>query len=421
MRQLALVTLAVLAYGCNDDPHDHDPSDLDAATPPPPQVTSTRGRLAIAGGEADDPVLWVVDLDDGEIVYEDRLITPGTVYSTSPTSQYAHVNQRLANVLDILDSGTRRESVPVAHVSKTTPGLHDVFFDGLLPTHWVSHDGWVVVFNDGDGSIDYLYEPSLETSRVILRHETTDGAHHGVAVMIRNHLLASSSVSNPTPQNPDARRAAGVTLRRLNAPSTIIDSNEECLGLHGESASHEVVAFGCVDGILVAEWTGATFAFRKLLHPESLPQPELGNPYRVGTVRAHDGVNTIIGNWGPSGFVVIDINVEPATWTYVDVGSIRRSFVFSPDGDSLLILAGDGKLHKFDPESGLPLGEALSVTEPFESNAGAPVLVVGLTSAFVLDARERTVVEIDLDDWRKDRTFQMPHAPLSAAVFGAIP
>jgi hypothetical protein len=234
-------------------------------------------------------------------------------------------------------------------------------------------------------------------------------------VVSHNHILASLSVPAPLPGNPDRRRASGVTLRTLDTPGVIIDEHDDCEGLHGEAGNHAVVAFGCVDGVLLAEWHGGSFSFHKILHPESLPAG------RVGTLRAHDDLGTLIGNWGSDGFVVIDHAAEPAVWTHVDVGALRRNFLLTRDGATLLVLAGDGKLHRFDPVSGAAKGDALEVTATFDSNAGAPQIVVGADHAFILDPRDGTVTEVDLEAWETRRSFDLGGPPSSGAVFGVVP
>ena len=117
---------------------------------------------------------------------------------------------------------------------------------------------------------------------------------------------------------------------------------------------------------------------------------------------------------------MIDPHAEPVTWTFVDPGALRRSFLLTADGDALLVLAGDGRLHRYDPVTGAAAGAPLKVAEPFPTAANAPVLVIDLEHALVLDPRDASVTEIDLDAWTTTRSFTLPGPPLSGAVFGAI-
>lgn len=429
MRRLGIVVAALLAACGGDEEETRVTNEANAppgappavASPPAsggeapapsaPPATSSKGRLLVGDGDPQNPRMIVVDLDEGKVAATYPTLGTVSAYRSHAGSHFAFANQRVAGIVEIVASGVSYDEATKS-VVKGAPSILASRFEGPMPTHWVHHDRWVVSFNDGDGSFDYLLEPTLGETRVLTRRATTGRKHHGVAVVSHGNVFATL----PDPANLEASLPVGVTMRRLATPDAVVKQSDACPGLHGEGGSEEIVAFGCLDGVLLAERKDGDFEFRKLANPEGTPAGR-----RVGTIRMDDASKHLVGNWG-NGIVVIDPAASPPSWTPVDFGAANLAFYVS--GDHVVALDGNGALRRFDAKTGAAIGAPLPVIDAWNPAAGTsppkPALGLGAAKAFVTDPRTGVVVEIDLASWTKERTLTVGGQPSSVAAFGRI-
>jgi hypothetical protein len=373
----------------------------------PAPLTSTQGRLLVADGDPENPRMLVVDLDDAKVVADFPTLGTALTYRSHASSAFAFANQRVPGIVEIVHSGIELDE-SAKSVKKSAPAIVPQRFEAELPTHWVSHDTWVVSFNDGDGSFDYLLEPTLGQNRVLMRRATTGRKHHGVAVIAKGNVFATL----PDPNDMTAALPVGVSIRRIATPNTVVRQSDQCPLLHGEGGNDDTLAFGCGDGVLLAERKNGDFEFRKLPNPDGTPAGR-----RVGTVRMESGLPRVVGNWG-NGVVIIDHSLATPTWTPVDFGSANLSFQTTPDGKHVIALDGTGSLRKFDAKTGAAVGSALALVDAWVSPQLRPALGLGDGKAFVADPRKGTVVEADLASWTKQRTITVGGKPSSVAAFG---
>lgn len=385
----------------------------------PVEPISTHGRLLVADADPENPRMLVIDLDDGSVVGEFATLGTVSAYASESTSGYAWANQRAPGMVEIVASGIHRAAD--GSILKAAPYVLGERLQGPLPTHWVSHDEWVVSFNDGDGSFDFVLERSLGGTRPLFSRATTGQAHHGVAMISHGNVFAT--VPHPMAGSDDPGPGSayvlpiGVSVRRLATPNVVVGdlTREDCPLLHGEAGNDEVVAFGCGDGVLLAERAAGAFEFRKLANPPSTPEGQ-----RVGTLRAVDGVPVVIGNWG-QGFAIIPYEDSEPTWITVDLGTANRGFLFDPDSLDLIVLAGDGSLRRFDALTGAPVGASLANVIPaVEAGQAAPGFALGHGVAYVADPRSGDVAEVDLQQWAVTRSFDVGGQPRSMAAFGRV-
>jgi hypothetical protein len=387
----------------------------------PTAVTSTRGRLLVADSTANDRRLVVVDLDDGAVAGSFTPIGAAAVYSSSGQSPYAWANQRDVGLVEIIGSGIR--PVPGGAV-KESPYLLDSRLEAPGPTHWVSKDSWIVSFNDGDGSFNYVLESSLGTRAPIFRKETTGTAHHGVAVVWSGSIVATL----PKPTNGDPALAAwgpsypvGVTVRSLAVPSVVTAQTEMCPALHGEGANSDAVAFGCADGVLLVQRVAGAIKFTKVPNPVGATAG-----FRVGTVKMRDGLARVVGNWSGAGdnkYLSL-VAYKDATPTIATITLPLNQIGFAIDdapAPRIVVLTADGNMHLLNGETGAVIGTPLAVAPTTIGSAipGSPVMTLGQGFAFVADPRDGNVTEVNLTTWQKGRVFKVGGKPNSVAAFGA--
>lgn len=381
----------------------------------PDEGEVTRGRLVVADGTAAQ--VSVVDLDDGTAAGAFALEGPAAVYTDAADPLgLGFLVQRANNTTQLLSSGVAfEEHDGHFHIGKQAPALLAARIAGQTPTHFVKHDGWVTIFNDGDGTADYLPASQLALGTVQPRRHATGFPHHGVALVAHGRLL--SSLPDPVEPAPGASRLPiGVSSRLATTPATAEAEVTGCPRLHGEGANATRVAFGCSDGVLVLTWTGSAFTSTKIPNP-----PDTGASTRVGTVLGAHDLDVFVGNFGADALSLID----PAAGTITPVPLPAATFGFKLFDDAhVIVLTIDGALHKLDPRTGAAQAAALSAipaypVPPSGHDAVRPGLALGADRAYVSDPRRGVVVEVDLAQWRVERTFTVGGAPSSLGVVSA--
>ncbi|PZR15047.1 MAG: hypothetical protein DI536_09740 [Archangium gephyra] len=412
-----LLLMAALAFCACPAPMNTPDGGADAGTGPQDEAEVTRGRLLVADGTA--AKLTVIDLDDGSKPGTFTLQGPAAVYSDAEdTLGFGYLVQRANNVTQLVTSGVGFEDHDGHfHIGKQAPTLLSSSIAGATPTHFVLHDGWATIFNDGDGTADFFQTSQLAIGMVAPTRHSTGFAHHGVALVSNGRLLASTP--DPVDPAPGASRLPiGVSSRLANDPTMLEGEFNECPRLHGEGSNDTRVAFGCSDGVLVLTWNGSKFESRKIANPAGIPATT-----RVGTVLGAHDLNVFVGNFGSDALSIID----PAAGTITPVPLPTTYFGFKLfHGEHVIVLTLDGKLHKLDPKTGASQGTPVEVIPayamaPTGHDAVRPALALGVDRAYVSDPRSGKVVEVDIEHWEVERTFEVGGAPASMGVVSASP
>lgn len=405
--------------GTAGDPDGGASGDVDGGEEPH-EGDITLGRLLIADGEASE--VHVVDLDEGEVL--DTFEVDGAARVKAATgSRYGYAVQRGSDLVSLIDSGVSFMShVDHYHVDKGAPSLMEMTIEGSQPTHFVLQDGWGASFFDGTGAVRYFQERSISAGAPTFYDVETGRAHHGVAVVAFGHLFATV----PDPDDEEAALPVGVSIRPATSPDEVEDMHLDCPGLHGEAANESRVAFGCSDGVLVAEWHDDHFDVEKLDYPG-----EWAAGTRTGTLAAHHDAAMMVGNWsadaGSLGLMILDFEAatDADAFLTVPLDSHVLGFTFDRHGEHLLVLTADGHLHRLHADDGAPEGEPLEVMEAFEVEPGhgqvRPALTVGPDRAYIADPVAGHVLEVHLEDWEIERDFGVGGKPHSLAVFSMSP
>lgn len=393
--------------GHHDHDHAHDHDHHGGFMAGEPMVAS---RLIVNDYESGK--VHVIDLRSNEVIATLDLTARASLYP-SEDGRYAFAVQTGGNVVNIVDSGVG--VVPHDdhfHNVFGRPALLGVEIPGQTPIHYVAHDGMIAIFNDGAGtasvfSQDYLFDPSAEMITL-----TTARPHHGVAVPLDDVVL----ISSPNMEDMNSSLPIGVDV--MNMAGEILQSFPECPGLHGEASySHDGVAFGCADGILLIEREGDAFVSRKIANPTANPD------LRTGTLYYTDGAPFLLGNYGRNAIVRID----PAAGTseiVIDAGQrIWRFQYHGEDPSKVVALTMDGNLHVIDIASGEIEG-TVQVVDPFlapaQGRAAArPTFVTSGHMAYVTEPLPGDIRAVDLETMQivEGRIF-VGGKPSSMAAFG---
>ncbi|MCU0695893.1 MAG: hypothetical protein MUC96_05135 [Myxococcaceae bacterium] len=388
----------------------------------------TLGRLVVADGTTGK--VSVVDLDDRSTPGTLMLDNPGLVYA-NPTNVggFVFATQRTQNQTQVLESGIEfEEHGDHYHLKKKAPSLKPAPIAGALPTHFTYNQGWTSLFNDGDGTVDFISDQQLARGEFTPRRATTGTAHHGVAIVHGERLVATMSMPDvqtlPDGGTSTRQLAAGATDRALATPDTVIDTFANCTSLHGEFSTSTHVAFGCANGALVMKWNAGTKKFEGSV----IPNPA-GRMERVGTVEGHEKLPVFIGNFDrapANGMAIID----PRNNTITPMPLPTRRFAFRVDeaGEHVLVLTMDGNLHKFKLNAGATALEAdgmpLKVMPEYAmwpATGARPAMTMGWGRVYVSDPRDGTVKEIKIEEWKVEHTFNVGGTPASLTLTSMSP
>jgi hypothetical protein len=392
------------------------------------QAEFTLGRLVVS--DATTGKVTVIDLDDRSTPGTLSLDNPGAVYAqTTDVGGFIFATQRAQNKTQVLESGTAFEQhEDHFHITKEAPRLMTKAIEGAQPTHYTRHAGWSALFNDGDGTVDLIKDEQLARGEMNPMRARTGTAHHGVAIVHGERLVASMSAPD-TQQLPDGgtmvrQLAAGATSRELATVDTVADTFKDCVSLHGEFSTSKSVAFGCANGALVMDWADSTKKFEGRV----IPNPA-GSTERVGTVEGHEKWPVFIGNFDrtpANGLAIID----PRNNSITPLNLPTRRFAFRVDegGKFVVALTMDGNLHRFQLNAaataleafGAPL-QVIPSYDMWPATPPRPALTLGWNRAYVSDPRNGTIKEIELSEWKVGHEFSVGGAPASLTVTSMSP
>ena len=315
--------------------------------------------------------LFVTDQEAGRVTALDA--AKGEVLGVFPTTGYVtHLTATASggmlfavqmdhDMVNVIDSGIRlSDHGDHSDIEITAPRLLPVELAGQRPVHTVPHDGEIVQFYDRDGEARIYHETALLGGDTAYETFHASAPVHGVAVPMGAYMLMAE---------PDLKveTAPGALPPRFGL--SVLDENNDhvgdpavCTGLHGEASSGSIVAFGCAEGVLVAEpqRDGAP-SLTMLSYGDDLPEGH------VSSLLGGKAMQFFLGNYGDSRVVVIDPSAEDP-FLVVDLPVRRVDFALDPVRVSTAyVFTEDGQIHALDVLSGA-LTRSTRITEPYSKD-----------------------------------------------------
>lgn len=229
-----------------------------------------------------------------------------------------------------------------------------------LPTHFSATQGNIVIFNDGDGSITYAREASMETPtfRPTVISNIGNGVHHGAATWLKGNKFAVTFKDEGTPGALPQR----VKLLNLTGELTAENPNVFVTGIHGDASNGDHAVFGGTQGVIVA---GADNTIKLIANPSPL-QPTSGN--WMGTIKGNDEIKKFYGYARNQGVFEIDPHAESIKPIFLS--DQIRTYFLSADGGHLIIQTSDHVIRVFDTKTGNELASrAVTVADEIAANA----------------------------------------------------
>jgi ABC-type Zn uptake system ZnuABC Zn-binding protein ZnuA len=363
-------------------------------------------RLLVADGE--EARVHVVDTGSGERLDTYELDAPAYV-NTTHGGRYGFAVQPEGDRTDVIDGGVWVEDHgDHSHVHAEEPRMLDFSLTGDEPVHFVSHEGQVAIFYDGDGTATVFEEEGLEDGSAEQTTIETGTPHHGVAVPMGDRVIASQAAREEEGDLPS-------TLAIYDLDGNKLEEFSGCGGMHGEVSFGESAAFACEDGVMVLERQGDRFVKKEISYPEGTTEEN-----RSWTLLGDEEVPYLVGDSGEDGLMRVDL--ESGEMERLALPDEVADFALDPETGHALVLTTDGRLRTIDPSSG-QAEASVEAIEPFalpeEFGPPVPSIEVGHGVAYVSEPKTGEVVEVHLEDMAVEDTFDVGGKPTGVAVLGA--
>lgn len=306
-------------------------------------------RIAVADHE--DPVVRLIDVADGREVGRFATQAPAVLrLGTSGTVVYAIQGE--AGLVQAIDSGIAFEDHGDHHdLAVAPPRLLDARLQGAKPSHFVTGQGQIAVFFDGEGRTARVREADFLAGKETPRWFDTSAPHHGVAAPAGDHTLVSVPNAGDASALPDH-------IRVLDSEGRAVGQDYACPGLHGEAVSVSLKAIACRTGLLLVTITSSGPVIEHLPYDPALPEG------KATTLAGGTSLHYFLGNYGPSAVVLIEPGADPA-YRLIELPSRRVTFGIDPlRSENAYVVTEDGRLHRLDVIAGT-IAASAGLTRPY--------------------------------------------------------
>lgn len=411
----------------HDDEHDHDDDHGNDIT------IESMGRLAVT--EANSNMLHVFDLDDNSLLESFSTTYNGMVISASANYRYITAKARDENLMQFIDGGLWREDHGEhLHDYKQNPDFTTYEIMGSRPTHAISHDGQLAIFNDGDADSNtpasiHVLTDAMITTESEPREFIFNTNMHGVAEPRGEHLLATirRDDAESTSANKILPDQVGVFHWHNGEYELEQTLAETCPNLHGATQNHEFVAFGCSDGVLVAHQHNDEYEAEKIANIDALNGLRIGNLYGyensesfIGIASAHGGGNAVLVNINAKNNTMEALEWQP------EFSPV--AYAFSHNGEHFLVLDEQGYLtvlnaHEHDGNLEWELAGQLDISEEDvstmpENMSFSMTVAQNGHYAYIADPIAQHVLTVHLEDMEIEGDMELSFAPTAITWAG---
>lgn len=362
----------------------------------PAEVDTRSPRLAVSY----DGGVLVLDALTGKVLGD----LPAKGFTRlNPVGDERHVMLTEGDAFRVLDMGAWSEPHgDHAHRYAGAPRPTQFTFASKKPGHVVVHDGFTVLYGDGNGKVESFPSDAMLMGKAPATTVWTEPTpHHGVAVRRKDGSMVTTV--------GDAKTRSGVKI--LDAAGAKVAESTQCPGVHGEAeAADGVLVVGCTDGILVIKGRQLS----KITSPDGYG--------RIGNQAGSEASPVVLGDYKvdkdaelerPRRVSLTDTRAQTLRLVDLPASYSFRSLRRGPKGEGL-VLGTDGALRVIDVTAG-SVAKQIPVTapweEPMEWQKPRPTLYVQGTTAYVTEPSQRLLHLVDLDSATLIRTVQLPRVP----------
>lgn len=392
-----------------DDDHDHD------------DEPTSQGRLLVA--IKDQPKVGIWDINEASLLEEFTLAEPASALYASPSYRYGFVIQRLANRVNVVDSGLSQEDHG-DHKDDIIEAPRWLAFgtDKTRPTHFTSTDTQAVIFYDGNGDTTTPAQVGVFSEANIKSNSAGNtleyGTHmHGAAQARGDYLLSTIRDPLTTSTLPDK---VGLYKASNGIYSEQQVFAEACPGLHGSAQNKTQVAFGCTDGVLVITQTGETFSAKKIANPASFTAST-----RIGTVFGDEHRAEFVGIAAGQFFAINTStgSITPINWIDANTTTTPTALAygFADEGELFVILDNQGKVTLLNTHNWSISTRIQAITSNLSALPTGSRFELALTPGhhiYVSDPIANQIKQIDVDEAKVTGSLQLNATPAKIVWVG---
>lgn len=356
-----------------------------------------------------EPTVTVIDALDGDVLDRFTFSGPAALHR-SHDGEAVYAVQGAAGMVTVISSGISFDDHgDHADIDIDPPRLTGAEFSGERPSHLVQNRGEIAAFFDGEGIARVFTSSAALEGEGTYREVATDAPHHGVVIPFGEYDI----VSVP---NPEDRSKPPIGVRIVDRNGNRVGQEIECVGLHGEATSGDLVAIGgCAHGILVVRSDRGTPVVEPLDFIDGLPEG------RVSTLLGGRGMRYFLGNHGPSAVVIIDPSDSEA-YRRIELPMRRVHFAVDPiRARYAYVITEDGQLHRIDVIRG-EIDRAISLTEPYSMDGHwsdpRPRVAVAGDSIVVTDPLNGRLMLVDAETFEQAGEIGFDGKPFNILAVG---
>ena len=356
-----------------------------------------------------EPTVTVIDALDGDVL--DRFTLSGPVaLHRSHDGEAVYAVQGAAGVVTVISSGISfDEHGDHADIDIDPPSLTGAQFTGERPSHFVQNRGEIAAFFDGDGIARVFTARAALDGEGSYREVAADAPHHGVVIPFGEYDI----VSVP---NPEDASKSPVGVRIVDRDGNKVGQEAECVGLHGEATSGDLVAIGgCANGILIVRSVRGAPVVEPLAFTDGLPEG------RVSTLLGGRGMQYFLGNHGPSAVVLIDPS-DAEAYRRIELPMRRVHFAVDPiRARYAYVITEDGQLHRIDVIRG-EIDRSVGLTDPYSMDGHwsdpRPRVAVAGDSIVVTDPLNGRLILVDAETFEQAGEIGFEGKPFNIVAVG---
>ncbi|WP_189628442.1 YncE family protein [Roseivirga thermotolerans] len=387
---LYLAALFLVFSACQDD---------DSEQPNP--IVDESPFIRVLLSDQDKPDYYFLNPKTNKIEVHAGQFAAGRLY-TSPGKRFAAVINTDDNLVSFFDSGVEAHD-DHAHI-KGSPKWALTKAQGSRPVHFYGRGDDMLIFNDGDGTIDHAKESTLHTAPTT-RNFSVGVAHHGAPALFKNGTIAvtekDGSVAGTLPERVKIVDMQGNLLHA----STI-----QTGGIHGEAGNGETVLFGCREGILQVDDDGAQ---------RVIPNPASFGTGWIGTVLYGEASGKFIGVRSRTGLYEIDL--EAGEIKTIEESSKLYGVAYDWHGERLVVIYSDGLVKVLDGQSFQTLSsKVLPIDFPASGSVGNPVFSASEEFLYITNGIEGKLSVYDMETLELAKELNLPGKPARIALLGSV-
>ncbi|MEL6406900.1 MAG: hypothetical protein AAFR81_21190 [Chloroflexota bacterium] len=285
-----------------------------------------------------------------------------------------------------------RDDDCVSIISANNENILAIVNTGSQPTHFHSHDGKSLIFNDGSGDIAIFDETKLPHFR---QYKVTQ-PDHGSALLLGDSMLVGYL------------RLGAVEVYKKDAlrPSQMYDC---CPMLHGATQHLDTAYFGCGDGVLLLKLNDGHVTMSKISNPV-----DTTDRVRVGSFATHPDASVVFGNFG-QGIAVIDSKAD--TIKVISLPASPLKFSFDSRGKRIFALTSDGQFLILSLEGHIE--HQVQVAEAVDAPKGPdkkrrPTFATDADWVYVVDPQQHKLSKLTVSEFTMKQRVSLNFKPSTA-------